>query len=124
MTPEESVKPSNRNLDIYLQKSGELSSDMEFFINYPYQIFEIKVGSFDGYSVDTATSGYAHVKVTRRSLNRISLDVVVNPVVEILDYQNNNFMIGVETSELFGSNGLVANITTVDGSVSIGSFTM
>lgn len=107
-----------------MQKSGDLSSDIEFFINYPYQLFELKTGSFYGYSVDMNTSGYAHVKVTRKSLNRLSLDVVMKPVAEILDYQNNNFMIAIEKVELLGSNGLVANVTTADGSLSVGAFTM
>lgn len=92
-----------------------MSSGIEFFINYPYQIFELKTGTFYGYSVDMTTNGYAHVKVTRKSLNRLSLDVVMKPVAEILDYQTNNFMIAIETVELLGSNGLVANVTTADG---------
>lgn len=115
-----SVTQKNVKLDIYFNRSGELDSDIEFYVDYPQQIFSLKSGQYDGYVVNVETGGYAHVKVTRKSLNCISLDVTPNSAEELRKYRNTSYIIGIDKCNLMDMNGFVANVSTTDGSVTVG----
>lgn len=119
MTSEEKTRPIHKKFNIFMEKTGELKSDMEFYVDYPSEIMKITSDSYSGCILDKTTDGYLHVTVTKKSMNTVSLDVEFKSAYDLLRFSNSSYMLGIDKCDLIDVNGFVADVITTDGYLTI-----